>query len=177
MKIARQLYRSAKRRPDLNTHIQGFSRRLFTRMDRSNRLYVRALRAGKPVAYPTWQLLEGTFDTLIQKVNMDSLIANEPPNDGREWECQCARCGSSLNWVQCGACGGEGITGPGELYEQDPLWYDQDDYESCHQCDGESSWPSCLSGFEWCLLNPSPGRIEIPPSTAEWFALPARPSE
>ena len=67
-------------------------------------------------------------------VSCTDLFGDNPPNDGREYDCQCARCGSSVEWEQCGACGGEGTTGPGELYEEDPLWYDMDDYEPCHQC-------------------------------------------
>jgi len=90
---------------------------------------------------------------------------------GRRWDCQCARCGSSLYWEQCGRCGGEGITAPGELFEEDPLWYDQEAYEACHQCDGEGSWPLCCSGYDWCLFNPLPGRIEIPSGTPEWFEV------
>lgn len=94
-----------------------------------------------------------------------------PPNDGNDWECQCARCGSSMEWEQCGACSGDGSTAPGELYEMDPLWYDEDDCEPCHQCGGEGSWPTCLSGFEWCLTHPLPGRIEYPPDTPEWYCF------
>jgi hypothetical protein len=105
-----------------------------------------------------------------------TIIAKDPPNDGRDWHCQCARCGSSMESTSCGACGGEGITGPGELYEQDPLWYDEDDYDSCHQCDGEGAWWFCISTFDWCNANPMPGRIEIPPSTPEWYTLERKAS-
>lgn len=101
----------------------------------------------------------------------ETFIGNNPPNDGFEYDCQCARCGSSLAWEPCSACGGEGITAPGELYEQDPLWYSPDDYHHCHQCGGEASFPICMSGFDWCLFNPNPGRIEIEPHTPEWFRM------
>lgn len=113
------------------------------------------------------------------------VIGDKPPNDGREWECQCARCGSSVEWERCGSCGGDGITGPGELYEQDPLWYSPEDYENCHQCDGESSWAFCCSGAEWCEANPIPGREAIKRGEIEWFtfepakviASPPQPNE
>lgn len=101
----------------------------------------------------------------------DSVIGLEHPNDGRDWECQCGRCGASLEWVECEACGGEGITGPGELYEQDPLWYDPDDYENCHQCGGQASFPRCLSSLAWCQANPIQGREAIAISTPEWFIV------
>ena len=99
------------------------------------------------------------------------LLGENPPQDGKEYDCQCARCGSSVEWEQCGACGGEGITGPGELYEQDPLWYDPDDYETCHQCGGEASFPSCISSDEWCKAHPKKGREEIESGTPEWFVV------
>lgn len=102
---------------------------------------------------------------------MKTFIGNDHPNDGQKWECQCARCGSSLGWEECSACGGEGATSPGELYEQDPLWYDEDDCENCHQCGGQGSFPSCLSGSEWCEANPIVGRENIPSSTPEWFVV------
>lgn len=104
-------------------------------------------------------------------IGSSDLFGDNPPNDGREYDYQCARCGSSIQWEQCGACGGEGITGPGELYEQDPLWYDPDDYENCHQCDGEASWGICISSPEWCDANPVPGRESVKRGTIEWYPV------
>jgi hypothetical protein len=104
--------------------------------------------------------------------SLTRLVGHDHPQDGRNWDCQCARCGSTLEWEGCGACDGEGITGPGELYEQDPLWYDEDDYEPCHQCDGEASYPICVSSEEYCQAHPMPGREETPRHTPEWFVVP-----
>jgi hypothetical protein len=98
-------------------------------------------------------------------------IGPDHPQDGRRWDCQCARCGSDLDWETCGACGGHGITGPGELYEEDPLWYDEDDVEPCHQCGGEGSRPICMSGAEWCEAHPLPGREGIKRGDVEWFTF------
>jgi hypothetical protein len=103
------------------------------------------------------------------------VIADSPPNDGREWDCQCARCGSSTYSEECGACGGEGITGPGELYEQDPLWYDPDDYEPCHQCGGDGAWMVCMSTPEYCAVNPIPGREGVPRGKVEWYTFDELP--
>lgn len=100
------------------------------------------------------------------------IIGHDHPNDGRNWECQCARCGSSLEWISCEHCGGEGMTELGELYEEDPLWYDPDDTEPCYQCGGEAAWPVCLSSEDWCQAHPLKGRTEIKHSTPEWFVNP-----
>lgn len=100
---------------------------------------------------------------------VDRFVGFDHPHDGRDWDCQCARCGSSLAWEPCSSCGGEGITAPGELYEQDPLWYDPDDYEACSQCGGDGAYSYCLSSPEWCQTHPLPGRENMARHTPEWF--------
>lgn len=76
-------------------------------------------------------------------------------------ECQCARCGSSVARVRCDACGGSGRTEPGELQQEDPLRYDEDDTEPCHDCSGAGGWWKCESSIEWCEANPLPGREDV----------------
>lgn len=103
----------------------------------------------------------------------DTVIAPYPPEDGREWESQCARCGSSTTFVECDACGGDGYTAPGALHEMDPLWYDSDDDEPCGVCRGAGGWARCLSSEEWCSANPRPGREGLAQGTVEWFVREA----
>lgn len=56
----------------------------------------------------------------------------------------CKRCGCcTLEWIDCWQCGGEGHTEPGELYEDDPLWYSPGDTEPCHICAGNGGWNVC----------------------------------
>ena len=43
----------------------------------------------------------------------------------------------------CFECGGEGGFDGEELMEEDPLWYDEDSYESCSNCRGRGF-------FTWC---------------------------
>lgn len=105
-----------------------------------------------------------------------SVIANDPPSDGRSWDVQCARCGSSIYFEVCGACDGEGITGPGELHEEDPLWYDPDDFEPCRQCGGEASWGICMSAPDWCEAHPLDGRNAIKRGQLEWFTFDTLPA-
>ncbi len=95
-----------------------------------------------------------------------TFIGPEPPKDGRQWDCQCARCGSSMDSESCGACDGEGQTSPG-----DPLWYDEDATEPCHQCGGEGAWMLCISTPEWCQAHPLKGREETERHTPEWFVV------
>ncbi len=54
----------------------------------------------------------------------------------------CKNCGTDLIFEDCGICD-DGYTHPGELYEEDPLWYDEDDVEACVQCDGDGGWWGC----------------------------------
>jgi hypothetical protein len=57
----------------------------------------------------------------------------------------CKRCGCcSATWIDCWQCGGEGHTEPGDLYDEDPLWYGPDDTEPCHICHGTGGWRGCL---------------------------------
>lgn len=55
----------------------------------------------------------------------------------------CPRCGSVTYRRDCEQCGGEGGFDGEDLMEEDPLWYDEDSYESCSNCRGRGY-------FEWC---------------------------
>lgn len=99
----------------------------------------------------------------------ESVIAPQPPEDGREWDCQCARCGSSMSFKECWACGGEGQTEPGELHEMDPLWYDPEDTEPCDPCRARGGWWQCLSDEAWCNAHPMPCREATVRGEIEWF--------
>ncbi len=54
----------------------------------------------------------------------------------------CIGCGADLIFEDCGICD-DGYTHPGELYDEDPLWYEEDDIERCYQCDGDGGWWLC----------------------------------
>jgi hypothetical protein len=89
---------------------------------------------------------------------------------------QCARCGSSVTRVSCEECGGEGSTAPGELYEQDPLWYDEDDADPCSVCGGTGGWTVCLSDAAWCEANPLPGHEGIKRGEIDEYGIERSPS-
>lgn len=52
----------------------------------------------------------------------------------------CPKCGDATDWLRCWKCGGEGYH---ELYDEDPLWYDEDDIETCDVCMGHGGWWRC----------------------------------
>lgn len=87
------------------------------------------------------------------------------PRDGREWDCQCARCGSSMFFEDCDNCGGEG-------------WIEDDDWQAdhgngwdCDWCSGEGGYWVCLSSVEYCEANPLSGRDTIKRGKVEWFTF------
>ena len=71
------------------------------------------------------------------------------PEDGRDWDCQCARCGSSATLEECDFCCGNG---------------------ECEMCHGAGHWWACLSSSEYCIGNPLPGR-EQTTRGIEWFVV------
>ncbi len=92
----------------------------------------------------------------------------ECPTDGKEYDAQCARCGSSLSWEDCWNCGGEGteIANYGDDDEGDEY-----EYVDCEECAGFGTHPVCLSGDDWCRAHPIAGRQDVEPSTPEWFEV------
>lgn len=50
-----------------------------------------------------------------------------------------------LDFERCDQCE-DGFTFLGDLYDQDPLWYDPDDQEPCANCDGKGGWWFCGGG-------------------------------
>jgi hypothetical protein len=87
------------------------------------------------------------------------------PRDGHEYDCQCARCGSSMVFVECDNCGGDGTV------ESDD-WQDGDDeVYRCDWCNGAGGHWVCLASKDWCHANPREGRAHIGHYTPEWFMV------
>lgn len=101
-------------------------------------------------------------------MSTESMIAETPPNDGREWDSQCARCGSSMDRVRCDSCGGDG------WHEDVDGVNGSVDHVDCDICSGRGDWKVCMSSDEWCRAHPLPGREHIEPSTVEWFTHDAK---
>lgn len=55
----------------------------------------------------------------------------------------CPRCQTAMDWDDCWQGCDEGYTHAGELFDMDPLWYDEDDVRPCHICEGKGGWYRC----------------------------------
>jgi hypothetical protein len=84
------------------------------------------------------------------------------PTDRGE-EPQCARCGSSVEWLDCTACD-EGYSHH-DCGEDSCCCSDPYDNVICGQCGGEGGSWHCISGVRWCEDHPMSGREDMP-STA-----------
>ncbi len=54
----------------------------------------------------------------------------------------CKHCYMSQFWEDCWNCGGEGYF---ELYDEDPIYYDEDDTETCETCRGKGGYYLCFN--------------------------------
>lgn len=98
------------------------------------------------------------------------LFADLPPSDGREWECQCGRCGSSVDFEECWNCGGERFSGH-DCGEDCCCCLDPEENVVCDVCRGRGGWDHCISSSEWCQANPIPGREHVERGIIEWFPV------
>ena len=93
---------------------------------------------------------EGWKIAMFEEYTGDSAY---PDPDG-EYEI-CPICGAEKSeWEDCWQIGCEDgwIT---DLYEQDPLWYDEDDVEMCDVCNGKGGWWVCPN-----LPHPEAGTLQ-----------------
>jgi hypothetical protein len=101
---------------------------------------------------------------------MNAVHFDTHPNDGGDWECQCARCGSSLMWEDCYGCAGEGLRGH-DCGEDTCCCLDPEDNVECSNCGGSGGHYDCVSGREWCTANPMMGREDITSGRVEWYPV------
>lgn len=78
---------------------------------------------------------------------------------GPEEDCQCARCGSSVEWVRCGNCV-DGFSHH-DCGEDTCCCADPEDNVWCDWCGGAGGSWHCVSSPEWCQANAMPGREHI----------------
>lgn len=98
---------------------------------------------------------------------MLSVISSNPPRDGRTWDCQCARCGSTVDYVRCDQCE-DGYDGH-DCGDDCCCCADPEDNVVCQICRGHGGWYRCMSSMAWCEANPLPGREAHLRGSIEWF--------
>ncbi len=96
-----------------------------------------------------------------------SVIQPLPPQDANEWDCQCARCGSSCESQGCDECGNDGWVECEDADDIEEFGYCQ----VCPDCYGNPVRYWCLSSQEWCEANPLPGREAVSRGEIEWFVV------
>ena len=81
---------------------------------------------------------------------------------------QCARCGSSIEHVECDSCDEFGMDGH-DCGEDCCCCEHPVDNVPCAVCGGKGGWWRCLSGWEWCMANPRAGRDDVRTGTVEEY--------
>lgn len=69
----------------------------------------------------------------------------DAPDEDDDTDRYCTTCGGYMDWVDCWQCGGEGGRDGEELMMEDPLWYCEDDFETCDICNGAGGYWECGS--------------------------------
>lgn len=64
--------------------------------------------------------------------------------DGEIETTDCDICGNEMYFEECTNCEDGVISG----YEEDPLWYEPDDYIQCSTCGGKGGWWVCHEEHE-----------------------------
>ena len=71
----------------------------------------------------------------------------------------CPRCGSSMVWTECEACGGEGVDGH-DCGEDCCCCLMPEDNVPCQYCRGIGGWWECCADPDWCEANPLPEALD-----------------
>lgn len=88
---------------------------------------------------------------------------------GLEIDCQCARCGSSVDSESCRECE-DGFDGH-DCGDDCCMCYMPEDNVPCQYCNGTGVWHRCMSSSEWCEANPVAGREGVRRGEIEWYTL------
>jgi hypothetical protein len=94
-------------------------------------------------------------------------IGTFPPPDGKQYDCQCARCGSTADYTPCDICDDE--PDDHDCGDDCCCCADPEPNVTCSICEGHGGWYECMSSLEWCKGNPLPGRKHIARGNIEWF--------
>jgi len=102
----------------------------------------------------------------VESSKGNGMISPHPPDDDRDYECRCARCGSETRPQRCEQCNGKGVSD-----------FEDDGVETiCYLCDGQGEFEQCMKTVEVCKANPLPGRSQINIGELEWLLITEKPS-
>lgn len=105
----------------------------------------------------------------------ETFIGPNPPHwfyrPGIEFDCCCARCGSSVATEHCTECE-DGFDGH-DCGEDCCCCAEPEENVACRCCDGTGLWRTCLSSADWCNANPLTGREDVKRGEIEWFTFAA----
>jgi len=107
--------------------------------------------------------------TIEVRNGYETVISTCQPADGRKWDCQCARCGSSVEWEQCPNC--EDGYSHHDCGDDCCCCADPEPNVRCHWCGGMGGWLACIAPPRSCQANPRPGREKVDCGAIEWFCL------
>lgn len=99
----------------------------------------------------------------------DTKLGGACPNDGREWDVQCGRCGSSMMFENCGNC--EDGYEDHDCGEDTCCCLDPELNVPCGICGGEGGFDLCIASPDWCRDHPMAEREGVERHTPEWFTL------
>jgi hypothetical protein len=105
---------------------------------------------------------------------METKLGGRCPSDGRDWDAQCGRCGSSLTFESCGHCLGDGLAGH-DCGEDTCCCLEPVENVPCEICGGVGGFPLCISSEGYCQAHPMKDREEVARSTPEWFVVGEHP--
>lgn len=110
----------------------------------------------------------------MTRIKSEAIVfLRECPSDGKSYDNQCARCGSSCDFVKCENCDEDGFVDH-DCGEDCCCCADPEPNVVCDYCNGRGGYWACLSDAEYCEANPLPGRESINRGVLEWYELPAK---
>lgn len=100
---------------------------------------------------------------------VEPIIQDYPPADGKQYDCQCARCGSSCEHIDCFDC--EDGFSDHDCGEDTCPCAEPELNVVCDTCRGYGGWWNCISTPEFCNGTPIPGRESVKRGKVEWFEV------
>ncbi len=91
--------------------------------------------------------LQGVDPLVLQPIPAarHARLAEEMGQADEEVADWCRVCGGPMDWEDCWQCGGKGGRDGDDLMAEAPMWYSEDDFEVCEECDGRGGYWQCIN--------------------------------